>query len=51
MEVSLELTYPTGEAEEPHQPYPALLQEGGLCLNPALAEGKSSNKAHQVIPF
>lgn len=50
MELPLELTYPVGEAEQPHQRYPALSREGGLCLNPALAEGKSSNRSTGYSP-
>lgn len=46
----LELTSPMGEAEQPHQSYPALSQEGELCLNPALAKGNSSNKLTGLFP-
>lgn len=39
-----------GEAEQPHQSYPALSQEGELCLNPALAKGNNSNKLTGLFP-
>lgn len=46
----LELTSPTGEAEQPHQSYPVLSQEGELCLNPAFDKGNVSNKLMGLFP-